>query len=260
MFFLSFLFLFSGLQNASFAQVDSRALEIDTKRTAYSETLQTLAVENLEKPQINKDPDSLTYLATKAQVDFIRIRLRNDFKENRIDIDSVKRTFGKQLTDQIIPYWYGTDWSFGGHTAVPKKGKIACGYFISTTLKDMGLNLNRYKLAQKSPIDEAKVLSCGAEITTIANEDPEQALEEINGHIKKGVYFVGFDTGHVGFLVKKKGKLFLVHSNYLAPVSVCIEPLETARIFKTFTKFHLVDISNNGKLIEKWLNNDVVLR
>jgi len=260
MFFLSFLFLFGGLQDVSFAKGDSRSLESDAKLTAYSETLQTLETRDFETPHTNNDPDSLTYLAAKAQIDFIRMRLRNDFKENRIDIDSVKRTFGKQLTDQIIPYWYGTGWSFGGHTAVPKTGKIACGYFISTTLKDMGLNLNRYKLAQKSPIDEAKALSCGAEIKTIANEDPEKALEEINGHIKKGVYFIGFDTGHVGYLVKKKEKLFLVHSNYLAPVSVCIEPLETARIFKTFTKFHLVDISNNGKLIEKWLNNDVVLR
>lgn len=269
--FVSFLILFGGFQTAAFAQmafrgdldtemqIDLRSLESDAKLMAYSETSRTLAAGILETPEVTDSPDTLNYSAAKAQVDFIRIRLRNDLKENRIDIDSVKRTFGKQLTDRIIPYWYGTGWSFGGHTAVPKTGKIACGYFISTTLKDMGLNLNRYKLAQKSPIDEAKALSFGAEIKTIAHEDPEQALAQINKHIKKGVYFIGFDTGHVGFLVKKRGKLFLVHSNYLAPVSVCIEPAETAKIFKTYTKFHLLDISNNGKLIEKWLNNEVVL-
>ncbi|WP_339705381.1 hypothetical protein [uncultured Kriegella sp.] len=258
--FLSFLYFFGGLPSASNAAVDVYAMTNHVTIVPYSQTSRTLAVKGLEMRQVNTNPDSLTYVAAKAQVDFIRIRLRNDFKENRIDIDSVKRTFGKHLTDQIIPYWYGTGWSFSGHTAVPKKGKIACGYFISTTLKDMGLNLNRYKLAQKSPLDEAKALSCGTEIITIAHEDPNQALAEIKGYIHQGVYFIGFDTGHVGFLVKKKEQLLLVHSNYLAPVSVCVEPLETARVFKTFKKFHLVDISNNERLIQKWLNNDVVLR
>lgn len=260
LFFLSFLYLLGGLPSVSNATVDAYPMKGDVAIVPYSQTSRILAVNGLEIRQTKTNPDSLTYMAAKAQVDFIRTRLRNDFKENRIDIDSVKRTFGKHLTDQIIPYWYGTGWSFSGHTAVPKRGKIACGYFISTTLKDMGLNLNRYKLAQKSPFDEAKVLSCGAEITTIAHEDPNQALAEIKRHIQKGVYFIGFDTGHVGFLVKKKEQLLLVHSNYLAPVSVCVEPLETARVFKTFKKFHLVDISNNESLIQKWLNNDVVLR
>lgn len=259
MLFFSFLLLFCGLQNAALEEVSSRSWESDVAMATYSEFSQNPAVKEPESSSFDTDPDSLTYTATKSKVRLLRIRLRNDLRDNRIDIDSVKRTFGDQLTNQIIPHWYGTSWSFGGYTSVPKKGKIACGYFVSTTLKDMGLNVNRYRLAQKSPIDEAKAISCGAEITTISHEDPEQALVKIKDHIKIGVYFIGFDTGHVGFLVKKKDALFLVHSNYLSPVSVCIEPLASAKVFKTFTKFHLVDISHNEKLIQKWLNDDVVL-
>jgi len=255
-FIFSILFLCSGIQGFAVSLNDANSHESDVRISAFAAAATTM---KLEDPKAYNNPDSLTYVATKAQVDFIRIRLRNAFMQNRIGIDSVKRSFGRHLTDRIIPFWYGTGWSFGGHTSIPKKGKIACGYFISTTLKDMGLNLNRFRLAQKSPLDEARALSCGSEITTIAHEDSEQALSEIKGHVRRGVYFIGFDTGHVGFLVKKKEKIFLVHSNYLSPVSVCIEPLETAKILKTFKKFHLVDISHNDRLIEKWLNNEVVL-
>ena len=258
-FFLSFLFLFGGFQNAPLVEADSCAVESGVTTVKRSGDLRVSGVRKLSAFDFGNNPDSITYKATKAQIDFLRLRLRNDFNGNRIDIDSVKRTFRDQLTNQVIPHWYGTEWSFNGYTSVPRKGKIACGYFVSTTLKDMGLKLNRYKLAQKSPMDEAKAISCGAEITTISHDEPDQALAKIKGHIKKGIYFIGFDSGHVGFLVRKKETLFLVHSNYLSPVSVCIEPLETAKVFKSFNTFHLVDISHNEKLIQKWLNNDVVL-
>lgn len=238
MFFLNLLFLLGGVQNMTFEQVDTRSHN---------------------RELILQDSDSVTYTATKVQINLLRGSLHNDLNAKRIDIDSVKRTFDDRLTNRIIPYWYGTGWSFGGHTSIPQQGKIACGYFVSTTLKDMGLKLNRYDLAQKSPIEEAQTLSCGSEIKTIVHENPEKALKEINEFTKEGVYFIGFDTGHVGFLIKKKNRLFLIHSTYLSPISVCIEPLANAKVFKKFTKFYLVDISHNDKLMRKWLNDEVLL-
>ena len=98
--------------------------------------------------------------------------------KKKITLDSVKKSFTELLLNKIIPYWYGTTWSFNGHTSKPNQGEIACGYFVSTTLKDMGLKLNRYCLAQKSPIDEAKFLSCGASIVTL-NGDYEEAIDKI---------------------------------------------------------------------------------
>ena len=212
----------------------------------------------LKKNHVDVQSDTISYTVTKKQIDLLRGRLRNDLNDNRIDVDSVKRTFSEKLMNKIIPYWYGTPWSFGGHTSTPRKGNIACGYFVSTTLKDMGLKLNRFRLAQKSPLDEAKAISCGTEIKTISDSDSNKALVAINKFVREGIYFIGFDTGHVGFLIKQNKTLYLVHSNYLSPISVCIEPLATARVFKTFTKFHLVDISHNEKLIRKWLNNEVL--
>ena len=211
------------------------------------------------KLDLETDLDTISYADTKADVDQLRKRLNEGLRLGNISFDSIKAEFTNHLVYKIIPHWYGTPWSFEGHTALPNQGKIACGYFISTTLRDMGIKLNRYKLAQKSPIDEAKIISCGSVIYSVVQETPEKAFEEIDRLTKEGLHFIGFDKGHVGYLLKRKGELFLIHSNYLSPGSVCIEPLAESRVFKSFSKFHLVDISNNDLLLQLWLDNGTVL-
>ena len=205
------------------------------------------------------DSIAISYAGTKVDSGKLRLRLKEGLRLGTISFDNIKTAFTNQLVDKIIPHWYGTPWSFGGHTAIPNQGKIACGYFISTTLRDMGININRYKLAQKSPIDEAKMISCGSVINKIVQDTPQKAFEDIDRLTKEGLYFIGFDEGHVGYLLKRKGKLFLIHSNYFSPASVCIETLKESQVFKRFTKFHLADISHNDILLQRWLNNSTIL-
>ncbi|WP_158978560.1 hypothetical protein [Cellulophaga sp. L1A9] len=211
--------------------------------------------------EFKTDSDSIavSYASSKVDAGKLRLRLKEELRLGTISLETIKIAFANQLVDQIIPHWYGTPWSFGGHTAIPNQGKIACGYFISTTLRDMGININRYTLAQKSPIDEAKMISCGAIIHNVDQDTPEKAFAEIDGLTEEGLYFIGFDEGHVGYLLKRDGKLFLIHSNYLSPVSVCMETLEESRVFKRFSKFHLVPISHNDALLQRWLDKGAVL-
>lgn len=211
--------------------------------------------------ELKTDLDSMaiSYAGTKVDSDKLRLRLKEGLRLGTISFNNIKTAFTNQLVDKIIPHWYGTPWSFGGHTAIPNHGEIACGYFISTTLRDMGINLNRYRLAQKSPIDEAKMISCGSVINKIVEDTPEKAFEEIDCLTKDGLYFIGFDQGHVGYLLKRDGELFLIHSNYLSPASVCMETLKESQVFKHFTKFYLVAISHNDALLQRWLDNGAVL-
>ena len=211
--------------------------------------------------KLHTDLDSVavSYASSKVGANQLRLRLKEGLILGTISFDNIKTAFANQLVDKIIPHWYGTPWSFGGHTAVPNKGKIACGYFISTTLRDMGIKLNRYKLAQKSPIDEAKMISCGSVINKVHQDTPEKAFEEIDNLTTEGLYFIGFDEGHVGYLLKREGELFLIHSNYLSPVSVCMETLKESRVFKRFNKFHIVSISHNDTLLQRWLDDGSVL-
>lgn len=225
----------------------------------YENTIEVRTSKEPEVIYVSFNPDSLSYDDAKMSIGQLRKKLGAQFRQGHISIEGVKNEFTTHLVDGLIPHWYGTPWSFGGHTAIPNQGKIACGYFISTTLRDMGLQLNRYKLAQKSPIDEAMIISCGSQIYNVEQKDHVKAFEEIDILTKEGLYFIGFDTGHVGYLLKRNGELFLIHSNYLAPISVCIESLKDSRVFKSFTKFHLVDISHNEMLIQQWLDNGIIL-
>lgn len=211
---------------------------------------------NLPVPTV---PDTIPYLETIARIRQLRTKLKKELSKEKISIENVKTVFTNDLVNTIIPYWYGTRWSFEGHTAVPGKGEVACGYFVSTTLRDMGLKLNRYKLAQKSPIDEAKVISCGSEICIVEDVNHQLAISEIDKNTSEGLYFIGYDSGHVGYLLKEKGELFLIHSNYMSPFSVSVERLGDSMVFRSFNKFYLVDVTHNEALMKKWLNNSVIL-
>ena len=254
---LFFLCLFSCNSEENKA-IDVTQLDDFGSETVAKELSKEPSIDSL-KLNINFTPKG-QYITITNSITADKSYFKKAFEINPTKaVDSASKYLYSKLINEIVPHWYGTPWDFNGYSNVPNKGEIACGYFVSTTLKDMGLKLNRYKLAQKSPIDEAMVISCGTEITTIKEKDSEQTLAKIESLVQRGVYFIGFDTGHVGFLVKKGGTLYLIHSNYLFPISVCIEPLKDARVFKKFTKFHLVDISHNDFLIKKWLNGDLVL-
>ncbi len=253
-----YIFLFFGFKNEMPRNLYA-AKENSVVNGRTSPIFKPMAFNEWLKLDLDSGLDTISYADRKADIGQLRKQLGEGLRKGEISLDSIKIVFTNHLVDRIIPHWYGTPWSFGGHTAVPNQGKIACGYFISTTLRDMGIKLDRYKLAQKSPIDEAKVISCGAPIYNVVQEIPEKALEEIEKLTHEGLYFIGFDTGHVGYLLKRKGELFLIHSNYFSPGSVCIESLKNSRVFKSFSKFHIVDISNNEVLIQHWLDNGNVL-
>lgn len=259
MIFFSLLFFLGFINEIPLKKDDVAALSIAAEKPLAISQNKSFKEAATIKFKTEMDSIALSYASAKIDAGQLRLRLKEGLRLGTISFDNIKTAFTNQLVDKIIPHWYGTPWSFGGHTAIPNQGKIACGYFISTTLRDMGINLNRYKLAQKSPIDEAKMISCGSVINKVVQESPEKAIEEIDRLTKEGLYFIGFDEGHVGYLLKRDGELFLIHSNYLSPVSVCMETLKESRVFNSFNKFHIVAISHNDTLLQRWLDNGSVL-
>jgi hypothetical protein len=70
-------------------------------------------------------------------------------KEQR-NYDLLEKRFVSIIVDSVFPYWHGTQRDFNGTTQTPRKGSIACGYFVSTVLRDAGIQLNRIKLGQSA--------------------------------------------------------------------------------------------------------------
>jgi hypothetical protein len=195
-----------------------------------------------------------SYEMTKRKIEI----QKKQFKFNNLHTDSIGKIFEKSLLNKIIPFWEGTEWSFEGHTSKPKSGSISCGYFVSTTLQDVGLNLNRYKLAQQSPINEAKSLALVSEVKEISERLTADNISAIKKYLKEGIHFIGFDESHVGFVLKKNDDLYLIHSNYVNAVGVEIEPIEKSEVFNSYNKFYLVELSTNEKLLNHWINKEQI--
>ncbi|MEM6300006.1 MAG: hypothetical protein AAF740_15065, partial [Bacteroidota bacterium] len=69
-------------------------------------------------------------------------------EEKKVLLDEVRTYLEKALTEDIFPQWMGTPWDFNGYTSRPQKGEIACGFFITTTLKHLGFDIPRIKWGQ----------------------------------------------------------------------------------------------------------------
>lgn len=129
-------------------------------------------------------------------------------KNQSINNDSIKNYLLYQFEKKIFPAWAGTPWDYNGYTNTPKKSTIACGYFVSTTLKHMGFNWNRYELAKmysqqivEDITDTAFVFDNISQLHTYVRYQPDN------------LYVLGLSS-HVGLVIKRAGKIWFIHSNY----------------------------------------------
>ncbi|OYU81790.1 MAG: hypothetical protein CFE23_02605 [Flavobacterium sp. BFFFF1] len=119
----------------------------------------------------------------------------------------------ESTTNDLFDQWYDTPWSFYGHTTAPKKGTIACGYFVTAILSDAGFKIPRNewaKLASKAFI---------VKLTDDVNRSQYKPIEDVITYLKRrgdGLYVVGLDC-HTGFVYVKGSAIKFVHSNYYQP-------------------------------------------
>ena len=209
-----------------------------------------IAVDSLPLPPFK--PVAQDYAGSRKRVENQRKDLKTAFDQGEISLDSVGKVFTQELLNEIIPHWFGTPWAFSGHTETPRKGEIACGYFVSTTLLHAGLPLNRFRLAQQSPEDEALMLSLGDTVWVTQRDHARQALDAWRTTLRDGLYFIGLGQSHVGFLFKSGNGVYLIHSNYNFPQQVMVQRAEES-VLMGFQQFHLTDLTFNHKLLQYWL-------
>lgn len=147
-----------------------------------------------------------------------------EFQQNMLLKDSLislHQTYLDHLiVETIFPYWYGTPWEFNGYSNIPGKGEIACGYFVSTPLKHIGYNWNRYRLAQQDATTIIKKIADN-NIQFFRNHTSTDFIKKVK-KIENGLYVLGLDS-HVGFLYKTDNDIRIIHSSYYGKTCVINE-------------------------------------
>jgi hypothetical protein len=197
-----------------------------------------------------------THKEAIAKIDAERAALASEYerantqaKKNEV-IDRARNVITRSIVNDLFPFWYGTDWDFSGVTETPNQGKIACGYFVSTLLRDAGWKVERVRLAQQA--SENIILSLTTEphvkrFRRVAIEDFAKAVKEWG----EGLYVVGLDI-HTGFIVNTGGEVYFVHSSYVEPYEVVKERAVESRVLSS-SKYRVIGkLSADDQLIIKW--------
>ena len=160
------------------------------------------------------------------------------------------------VTEKIIPPWFGTPWEFYGNTEIPKKGAIACGYFVNTILQHAGFNLDRIALSKQISEYNIKSLTGEKNITRFRNKPLEYFIRKTKEK-GEGLYVIGLDF-HTGFLVSDGSNLEFCHSSYLDPYNsvVCEKAEDSLPIIHS--RYRVVGKILDYKLMEKWLKNEFI--
>jgi hypothetical protein len=145
----------------------------------------------------------------------------------------------------LFPYWYGTKWNFYGTSEVPQQGSIACGYFVTTLLRDAGLNINRVKLAQQASSVIIQTVCDKENIKTFSNAKNEDFFDFIKRQ-GKSMYVVGLDF-HTGFIYFDGEEIYFIQSKYYDEVAV-VKEVATASKVLLKSKFKMLGrIDNSAK-------------
>ncbi len=153
--------------------------------------------------------------------------------------------------NDLFKKWEHTRWDYNGTTDEPKQGAIACGYFVTTVLRDMGLKINRGKLAICPSSVMMKSLTPRQKINNLSNlsyPDFNDALTRLG----KGVYIIGLDF-HTGFIVNDGTENWFIHSYFVQRVGVIKESVLNSMALRSSKTRWLVSLTADKTFLSRWL-------
>jgi hypothetical protein len=174
-------------------------------------------------------------------------------------LEEARSLLTNALLTEIFPAWDGTGWDFNGISEVPGEGAIACGYFVTTTLRDAGFKLPRIKLAQQPSQTIIRSL-CEEKTIRVFAEKPLEVVVSYLEQQGPGIYIVGLDC-HTGFVVYDGTCMAFIHSSYFRPPRAVIsEPIDSDNPLKR-SKYRMIGKLFGDDLLRKWLGQEgVVMR
>ncbi len=163
---------------------------------------------------------------------------------------NLNRVFVNHFSN-LMPFWYGTRYSFNGQTHTPGEGSIACGYFVTTVLEDLGLDINRNHLAQLPSEEMIKDLVNKNSIQRFSGYTLMVFLENVK-RSGKGLYVVGLDS-HTGFILYEANEIRFIHASGRFPFAVVNERAKESIVLRE-SKYRIIGkLSDDEKVLGNWV-------
>lgn len=156
---------------------------------------------------------------------------------------------------ELFPAWEGTPWEFYGTSQTPGEGAIACGYYVSTLLRDAGFKVERVQLAQQASEHIVKTFAEEKDIQRFRRAPLPELLAEVKRRHGEGLFIVGMDL-HVGLLRVTREKTVLCHSAVLEPGhAVCHDAATSPGMV---SQYHVVGPVLTDARVRDWLRGKAV--
>ncbi len=162
----------------------------------------------------------------------------------------------ESIIEDLFPCWMGTPWDFNGVTQKPGEGAIACGYFVSTILRDAGFRVERAKLGQQASQIIIKTMTTDDQIKITSNSSMEN-MAQVFRNRGDGLYIVGLDS-HAGFVTVKGDTMTFVHSSYYSPPrAVCAQPIQGRNPFAD-SAYRVVGKIPGDESVKRWIKGEKI--
>lgn len=173
-------------------------------------------------------------------------------EEQRESILLQARRLLESAAPSMMATWIGTGWDFNGMSQKPGSGKIACGYYVCTVLRDLGFQLPRTTLAQQPSQTILTAFVPRKDIHITSGISADSFFSQFQ-NMEAGIHIVGLDK-HVGFLIHDgQSAPQFFHSSARPPFCVVNESPENAKAIIHSSYRVTGNLSAHKPTIKKWL-------
>ena len=202
-------------------------------------------------------PDPERYAVLKEELELKRAHLAKRYAAARTANEiSLVHTEARETLEEELPKlmrcWLGTPWDFSGTSQTPGEGKIACGYYVSTVMRDAGFKVERIRLAQQPSQNIIETFLPRPQMHVRAGMNYDKFLAEVTKR-GPGIRIVGLDK-HVAFLViTDEGEARFIHSSGGVAKSVVDQNRDEATTLQRSRYRVTGNITGSDEVVHEWL-------
>lgn len=224
---------------------------------SYASDIFEVIIKRENKPE----PDAERYATLISELDRWRGDLRKTYAKSRTveekaAVERDARVILELVMPEMMRCWMGTPYDFNGTAEKPGGGKVACGYFVSTVIRDTGFCVDRFKLAQQPSGNILRTFLKSENCLLKVGQDLESYVKWLEG-MEPGVYLIGLDS-HVGFIVNGKNGVRLYHSSGWQKRGVVNEAGNKAVVLRHSNWRMTGGFTNSSAVIRTWLGGEMV--